>query len=183
MQLFFGTGGKISNNIAEYVGLVCGLKAAITLGVQRIIVKGDSQLIVNFSTKTYKTKDPHMDAYFTEVQKLQKRFLGVGLEYIPRLDNKEFDEIAKRASEKEAQRPGVFEERLTSPSATPPITEDKEQDEQPPPAPPEGAPDCGLPSGDRLLLAVTYEASSWITELKDYLQKGTLPPTTPTLNG
>ena len=36
-------------------------------------------------------------------------------------------------------------------------------------------PDCGLPSGDLLLLALANEASSWITELKDYLQKGILP--------
>ena len=57
------------------------------------------------SNKTYKTKGPHMDAYFAEVQKRQKRILGVGLEYIPRLDNKEADEIAKRASRKEPQRP------------------------------------------------------------------------------
>ena len=52
IQLFFGTRGKISNNIAEYEGLVCGLKAAIALGVKHIVIKGDSQLIINFSTKT-----------------------------------------------------------------------------------------------------------------------------------
>ena len=104
-------------------------KAAIMLGVRRIIVKGDSQLIGNFSNKTYKTKYSHMDAYFAEVQKLQKCFVGVGLEYIPRLNNKEADEITKRASRKEPQRPSIFEERLMSPTATPPITEDKEPDE------------------------------------------------------
>ena len=48
-QLCFGTRGKISNNIAKYEGLVCGLKAAIALGVKHIVIKGDSQLIVNFN--------------------------------------------------------------------------------------------------------------------------------------
>ena len=42
VQLCFGTHGNISNNIAEYEGLVCGLKAAIALGVKHIIITGDS---------------------------------------------------------------------------------------------------------------------------------------------
>ena len=100
MQLCFGTRGKISNNIVEYEGLVCGLKAAIALRIKHIVVKGDSQLIVNFSNKTYEAKDRHMDAYLTEVHKLQKRFLGVGLEHIPRLDKKEADDIAHVPREK-----------------------------------------------------------------------------------
>ena len=54
---------KISNNIAEYEGLLTGLRAAIALGVKHLLIKGDSQLLVNFSNKIYKPKDDHMAAY------------------------------------------------------------------------------------------------------------------------
>ena len=51
VQLCFQHGEKVSNNIAEYEGLIAGLKAAAALGVKRLIVRGDSQLLVYFSNK------------------------------------------------------------------------------------------------------------------------------------
>ena len=60
-----------------------------------------------------------MIAYLEEVRKLEKRFLGMELEHVPRGENQEADDIAKRASKREPQLPGVFEERLFQPSTTP----------------------------------------------------------------
>ena len=34
--------GEVSNNIAEYEGLIAGPKAAVALGVKRLTIKGDS---------------------------------------------------------------------------------------------------------------------------------------------
>ena len=42
VQLCFQRGEKVSNNIAEYEGLIVGLKAATALRVKRLIIKGDS---------------------------------------------------------------------------------------------------------------------------------------------
>ena len=97
VQLCFAV-DKISNNIAEFEGLLAGLRAAIALGVQRLLIKGDSQLLVNFSNKSYTPKDGHMAAYLEEVHKLEKHFKGMELMHIPRKENNEADEIAKRAS-------------------------------------------------------------------------------------
>jgi ribonuclease HI len=149
---------KVSNNIAEYEGILTGLRAAISLGIRRVTIKGDSQLIVNFSNKAYKPKDAHIIAYLEEVRKLKKRFLGVGLEHVPRSENQEADDIAKRASRHEPQLLGVFEERLFQPSVKPQACDDAPLDEQLPPVPTIGAPDCGLPSGDRLLLTLVPQA-------------------------
>ena len=74
MQLYFQHGEKVSNNIAEYEGLIPGLKALAALGVKRLTVRGDSQLLVNFSNKVYEPKDEHMEAYLTEVRKMEKQF-------------------------------------------------------------------------------------------------------------
>ena len=42
IQVLYGE--NIMNNAMEYEGLLAGLRAAIGLGINKIIVKGDSQL-------------------------------------------------------------------------------------------------------------------------------------------
>ena len=79
MQLCFRYTDKVSNNTAEYEGLIAGLKAAFALGIKCLTIKGDLQLLVNFSNKSYKPKDEHMAAYLEEVRKLEKCFLGLEL--------------------------------------------------------------------------------------------------------
>jgi ribonuclease HI len=37
---------KATNNMVEYEALLYGLSTALSLGVQRLLVKGDSQLII-----------------------------------------------------------------------------------------------------------------------------------------
>ncbi|XP_073363189.1 uncharacterized protein [Aegilops tauschii subsp. strangulata] len=79
VQLCFKHNYKVSNNIAEYKGLIAGLKAATALGIKRILITGDSQLLINFSKKSYKPKNEHMAAYLEEVRKLEKLFLDMEL--------------------------------------------------------------------------------------------------------
>ena len=50
--------------------------------MRRLTIRGDSQLLVNFSNKVYQTKDEHMVAYFKEVRKIEKRFLGLELQHV-----------------------------------------------------------------------------------------------------
>jgi ribonuclease HI len=119
VQLYFKPEYKVSNNIAEYEGLLAGLRVANALGIKRLVVKGDSQLVVNFSNKSYTPKDEHVAAYLEEHRKMEKHFQGLELKHIPRGENVEADEIAKRASHRLAQPAGVFEERLFKPSASP----------------------------------------------------------------
>ena len=81
-----------------------------------------------------------MALYLEEVHKLEKRFLGLKLHHIRRNDNAEADDIAKRASKRLPQRPGVFEERLDKPSIIPPPDDEaapkpQGSEEQLPPAP------------------------------------------------
>jgi hypothetical protein len=95
-----------------------------------------------------------MKAYLEEVRKIEKRFLGLALQHVPRGTNKEADDIAKRASQHLPQKPGVFEERLFKPSVTPHAVELTPPQEELPPAPTSGAPACGPTSGAHLLLAL-----------------------------
>ena len=92
-----------------------------------------------------------MAGYLEDLRKLEKSFLGLALEHIPHADNQEADDITKRASRQEHQRPGVFEERLLKTLAVPLSDNDMILSEDLPPAPSTGAPDCGMPSGNHLL--------------------------------
>jgi ribonuclease HI len=175
IQLCFKPEHKVSNNIVEYKGLLAGLRAASALGIKRLIVKGDSQLVVNFSNKSYTRKDEHMAAYLEEHRKMEKRFQGLELKLVPRGENVEADKIAKRASHRLAQPAGVFEERLFKPSASPPTTGSELPPAVPPP-PEQGALDCGPSSGDCILLALArQEGVDWILELKAFLISSKLP--------
>jgi transposase InsO family protein len=105
---------------------------------------------------------------------MEKRFQGLELKHIPRGENVEADEIAKRASHRLAQPAGVFEECLFKPSASPPSIGPELPPTLPPP-PEQEAPDCGSPSGDRILLALArQEGVDWILELKAFLISGKL---------
>jgi ribonuclease HI len=84
IQLYFKPEHKVSDNIAEYEGLLAGLRAVNALGIKRLIVKGESQLVVNFSNKSYTSKDEHMAAYLEEHRKMEKHFQGLELKHIPR---------------------------------------------------------------------------------------------------
>ena len=63
-------------------GLIAGLKNVVALGVRRLTIRGDSQLLVNLSNKEYTPKDEHMEAYLEEVHKIEKRFLGLELQHV-----------------------------------------------------------------------------------------------------
>ena len=102
--------------------MIAGLKAAASLGVKRLTIKGDSQLLVKFSNKVYEPRDEHMEAYLAEVRRMEKQFWGLELQHVPRGTNQEADDIAKRAPRRLPQDPGVFEERLYRPSATPSLS-------------------------------------------------------------
>jgi ribonuclease HI len=133
IQLFFKPEHKVSNNITVYKGLLAGLRAASALGIKRLIVKGDSQVVVNFSIKSYTSKDEHMAAYLEEHRKMEKRFQGLELKHIPQGENVEADKIAKCASHCLAQPAGVFEEHLFKPPASPPSTGSELPPALPPP--------------------------------------------------
>nr|CAH67755.1 H0124E07.2 [Oryza sativa] len=59
---------RATNNTAEYEGLLAGIRAAAVLGVKRLIVKGDSELVAN-----QKCSSPELSKYLAEVRKLEKK--------------------------------------------------------------------------------------------------------------
>nr|CAE02879.1 OSJNBb0022F23.16 [Oryza sativa Japonica Group] len=106
---------RATNNTAEYEGLLAGIRAAAALGVKRLIMKGDSELVANHVHKDYKCSNPELSKYLAEVRKLEKRFDGIEVRHVYRKDNIEPDELARRASRREPLEPGTFLDILTKP--------------------------------------------------------------------
>ena len=112
VEMDFGEGeGKSSNNTAEYEGLLASLRAAARLGIRRLIIQVDCQLVINQVNKEYDC--PQMEAYVEEVRKMEHRFDGLRMEHIPRGLNSVADELSKIASRRDPVTPLVFIERIT----------------------------------------------------------------------
>jgi len=105
-----------SNNVAEYEALVNSLKIAIELGVRRLDVRGDSQLVIDQVMKTSCYHDPKMEAYCKEIRRLEDKFHGLELVHIARRYNEAADELAKIASTRGTVPPDAFSRYLHEPS-------------------------------------------------------------------
>jgi ribonuclease HI len=81
-----------SNNVAEYEALNNGLCIAIELGIQRLNIRGDSQLVIDQVMKQSNCHNPKMAVYCQEVRKLDDKFDGLELNHIPQRLNEAADE-------------------------------------------------------------------------------------------
>ena len=70
-----------SNNVAEYEALINGLHIAIELGIRRLDVRGDSQLVIGQIMKESSCHDTKMAAYYREVRRLEDKFDGLKLNH------------------------------------------------------------------------------------------------------
>jgi hypothetical protein len=102
--------------MAEYKALLCGLKIAIELGVKRLDVRGDSQLMIDQVMKNASCHDDKMEAYCKAGRALEDKFYGIELNHVPRRYNEEADELAKIASGRITVPPNVFARDVAQPS-------------------------------------------------------------------
>nr|AAS79740.1 putative polyprotein [Oryza sativa Japonica Group] len=105
-----------SHNVAEYEALLHGLRIAISLGIKRLIVRGDSQLVVNQVMKEWSCLDDNMMAYRQEVRKLEDKFDGLELSHVLRHNNEAADRLANFGSKREVAPSDVFVEHLYTPT-------------------------------------------------------------------
>ena len=97
--------------------MLAGLRIAAGLGIKKLIIRGDSQLIVKQVNKDYQS--PLMEAYVDEVRKLEERFDGLQAEHVPRAEHDIADNLSKRDALKLPVEPGTFVLQLTQPSVEP----------------------------------------------------------------
>jgi len=89
--------GDQTNNVAEYQGLLLGLRRALDLGAREIEVLADSQLVIRQLAGVYRVRNAGLRPLFDEAKKLLGRFHHVELRHIPREMNGAADEMSNRA--------------------------------------------------------------------------------------
>ncbi|XP_004298151.1 PREDICTED: uncharacterized protein LOC101300244 [Fragaria vesca subsp. vesca] len=83
---------KASNNAAEYEALIRGLQLARGIGVERVKIFSDSQLVVK------QCKEPQLHSYQTLSKAFMQRFKSASLSHIPRKENRHADALARLAT-------------------------------------------------------------------------------------
>ncbi|MDO4928260.1 MAG: bifunctional RNase H/acid phosphatase [Corynebacterium sp.] len=103
--------GKESNNVAEYLGLLRGLEAAMHYKPQRIDIFLDSKLVVEQMSGRWKIKHPRMQELAAECNKLLENFAEYSFTWIPRAKNKVADALSNVAMNdwKVHPKPGFVE--------------------------------------------------------------------------
>ena len=89
--------GRATNNVAEYEGLLAGLERARHLGVRRLAVRLDSELVVRQMNGLYRVKNAGLRPLFERARILCAHFESVTFEHVRREANRRADELANQA--------------------------------------------------------------------------------------
>jgi ribonuclease HI len=97
--------GETTNNVAEYTAAIRGLERARELGADEVLLRSDSQLLVNQLSGVYRVKSEHLRPLAKRVAALSASFPdGVRFEHVPRERNKEADRLANLGVDRAAAR-------------------------------------------------------------------------------
>lgn len=97
VEQFGGYVGVKTNNEAEYLGLIAGLKTAATYKPSVLKCHLDSLLVVNQLNGKFKIKQAHLQELVRQVKSFTDQFEKVEFVYIPRGKNSEADSLVNKA--------------------------------------------------------------------------------------
>lgn len=89
--------GPAINTVAEYTALIEGLKFALKLGIKRIRVFVDSELVVDQLNGRAKVRKEHLVPLHVQASSLIEEFSNIRVSWIPRRWNEEADTLASKA--------------------------------------------------------------------------------------
>ena len=90
-------GGIASNNVAEYKGMIAGVRRAIEIDADaELLVRLDSKLVVEQMSGRWKIKHPAMAELAAEAREILTG-TPVRFEWMPRLQNSRADKLANLA--------------------------------------------------------------------------------------
>ena len=93
----FFVGENATNNHAEYAGLILGMQQAIEFGIKHLIIKGDSQLVINHMNGSYQCKSSNLIELYDKAKELESKFGCVYYNHVLRNLNKRADELSNIA--------------------------------------------------------------------------------------
>lgn len=94
--------GSTTNNVAEYSGLIAGLRAAVKEGARSAEARLDSKLVVEQMSGRWQVKQPHLRPLAREAAELARRLGDVRYTWVPRARNAHADRLANEAMDAQA---------------------------------------------------------------------------------
>ena len=89
--------GIATNNVAEYRGLIAALQWAADRELKQLVVKGDSQLIIEQMRGNYKVKHEGLKPLYLRARMLVMQIGDVRFEHVRREHNSEADRLSNLA--------------------------------------------------------------------------------------
>ncbi|XP_074355946.1 uncharacterized protein LOC141695611 [Apium graveolens] len=107
---------KATNNQDEYEALIVGLKLEKSLGISKMTVYSDSQIVVKQTSGEYIVKDPTLAQYQTMVRNILETTPDITIFQINREENSKADELSKLMQNASDLVSSVYFEELKVPS-------------------------------------------------------------------
>jgi hypothetical protein len=126
--------------------------------IKRLLVYGNSLLLVQQVNKEWDLNKDTMDVYVEEIRKLKNKFSGLEIHHVIRYNNVGADVLSKLGSDRANVPPGVFVHELHHPSIKTPDSNSISQSPKEP---------------DREVLMIEV---NWRVTFIDYIQEHKLPP-------
>lgn len=104
--------GTKTNNYAEYSGLINGMQRALSLGINDLVVRGDSNMVIKQMTGQFGANNPDMKILNGIAKELAANFDSIAFEHVYREDNKEADRLSNVAMDNPTP-PAEWEDLLT----------------------------------------------------------------------
>jgi ribonuclease HI len=86
--------GDTTNNVVEYSAVIELLRDAFSLGISRLRVYLDAQLVVSQLNRIYRVHDPTLHRRFLRVRLLERNFDYITYFHVPRSLNQITDTLA-----------------------------------------------------------------------------------------
>ena len=88
-----------TNNVAEYTGVLKALEWILgqSLEKEKILVRGDSELVIKQLKGEYKVKSPLLAPLYKKVRELEGKFPSLKFEWVPREQNRDADRMTNLA--------------------------------------------------------------------------------------
>lgn len=111
--------GRATNNVAEYRGLITALEEAKKLGARKVIVRGDSELIIKQMKGEYKVRHPQLKPLYDQARQLLGEFEVHKIEHNLRHKNELADKLANLAMDRRADVTDANGRAAASPASVP----------------------------------------------------------------
>jgi ribonuclease HI len=115
--------GRMTNNVAEYYGLIAALDYVEAQGIRALRIESDSELLVKQMKGLYKVRSPELAPLYERARKMASALDSFRIDHVYREQNREADALANQAMDEvegpDAKPRGV--KSLASAKPAPPI--------------------------------------------------------------